>query len=49
MAGLSCSAAPSSQFFGYIVYQRLETDFLPSFDEGGFVIDFNASCGHQPY
>jgi CzcA family heavy metal efflux pump len=30
---------------GVGIYQHLETDFLPSFDEGGFVIDFNAPPG----
>jgi CzcA family heavy metal efflux pump len=27
------------------VYRQLESDFLPEFDEGGFVIDFNAPSG----
>jgi len=27
------------------VYRQLETDFLPDFDEGGFVIDYNAPPG----
>ncbi len=27
------------------VYRQLETDFLPAFDEGGFVIDYNAPPG----
>lgn len=31
--------------FGVLIYQRLESDFLPNFDEGGFVIDFNAPPG----
>lgn len=30
---------------GAFVYKSLKTDFLPSFDEGGFVIDFNAPPG----
>jgi CzcA family heavy metal efflux pump len=30
---------------GIFVYHQLETDFLPEFDEGGFVIDFNAPPG----
>ncbi len=30
---------------GLCLYQRLESDFLPDFDEGGFVIDFNAPPG----
>lgn len=29
----------------YFVYQQLESDFLPEFDEGGFVIDYNAPPG----
>lgn len=28
-----------------LVYRQLETDFLPSFDEGGFVIDYDAPPG----
>ncbi|MGO8699806.1 MAG: efflux RND transporter permease subunit [Limisphaerales bacterium] len=30
---------------GVVIYQNLKTDFLPEFDEGGFVIDFNAPPG----
>ena len=30
---------------GVNLYQQLKTDFLPSFDEGGFVIDYNAPPG----
>ncbi|HZT22365.1 MAG TPA: efflux RND transporter permease subunit [Verrucomicrobiae bacterium] len=30
---------------GIFVYRHLETGFLPSFDEGGFVMDFNAAPG----
>ena len=30
---------------GVLIYQRLQSDFLPAFDEGGFVIDFNAPPG----
>lgn len=30
---------------GVHLYQQLESDFLPGFDEGGFVIDFNAPPG----
>ncbi|MHB8522580.1 MAG: efflux RND transporter permease subunit [Limisphaerales bacterium] len=30
---------------GVFIYQHLESDFLPAFDEGGFVIDFNAPPG----
>ena len=28
-----------------LIYQRLESDFLPAFDEGGFVIDYDAPPG----
>lgn len=31
--------------FGVLIFRRLETEFLPSFDEGGFVIDFDAPPG----
>ena len=27
------------------IYRQLETDFLPDFDEGGFVMDYNAPPG----
>jgi len=30
---------------GIFIYQRLQTDFLPDFDEGGFVIDYWAPPG----
>ncbi len=30
---------------GVFIYLQLQTDFLPSFDEGGFVMDFNAPPG----
>lgn len=30
---------------GVVIYQHLQSDFLPPFDEGGFVIDFNAPAG----
>lgn len=30
---------------GAFVYQKLETDFLPPMDEGGFVIDYHAPWG----
>jgi CzcA family heavy metal efflux pump len=30
---------------GVVIYQNLKTDFLPSFDEGGFVIDYDAPPG----
>ncbi|HEY3864211.1 MAG TPA: efflux RND transporter permease subunit [Verrucomicrobiae bacterium] len=30
---------------GVLIYRHLETDFLPEFDEGGFVIDFSAPPG----
>ena len=31
--------------FGVVIYRNLQSDFLPGFDEGGFVIDFNAPPG----
>ncbi|HEY3757861.1 MAG TPA: efflux RND transporter permease subunit [Opitutaceae bacterium] len=30
---------------GMLIYRQLKTDFLPSFDEGGFVIDYTAPFG----
>jgi len=30
---------------GILIYQHLDSDFLPTFDEGGFVIDYNAPAG----
>lgn len=30
---------------GVVIYKNLKSDFLPEFDEGGFVIDFNAPPG----
>ncbi len=39
---LACAAILTASVF---VYQQLATDFLPSFDEGGFVIDYNAPPG----
>ena len=30
---------------GIFIYQHLESDFLPDFDEGGFVIDYWAPPG----
>ncbi|HVV70324.1 MAG TPA: efflux RND transporter permease subunit, partial [Verrucomicrobiae bacterium] len=30
---------------GVVIYQHLQSDFLPAFDEGGFVVDFNAPPG----
>ncbi len=30
---------------GYFMYRQLETGFLPNFDEGGFVMDFQAQPG----
>ncbi|HZR18477.1 MAG TPA: efflux RND transporter permease subunit [Verrucomicrobiae bacterium] len=32
-------------FLGVVIYRGLQSDFLPPFDEGGFVIDFNAPPG----
>jgi len=39
---LACAAVLVSSVF---IYLRLESDFLPEFDEGGFIIDFNAPPG----
>jgi CzcA family heavy metal efflux pump len=39
---LACGVVLVASVF---VYRQLETDFLPAFDEGGFVIDFNAPPG----
>jgi CzcA family heavy metal efflux pump len=39
---LGCGLILAASVFAY---ERLESDFLPDFDEGGFVIDFNAPPG----
>ena len=39
---LACALVLAAAAF---VYRQLESDFLPDFDEGGFVIDFNAPPG----
>ena len=39
---LACGAVLAGSFF---IYRQLESDFLPDFDEGGFVIDFWAPPG----
>jgi multidrug efflux pump subunit AcrB len=39
---LMCGAVFVASFF---IYRQLETSFLPAFDEGGFVMDFNAKPG----
>ena len=31
--------------FGIFIYRQLQTNFLPDFDEGGFVMDYNAPPG----
>ncbi|HEY1763734.1 MAG TPA: efflux RND transporter permease subunit [Opitutaceae bacterium] len=31
--------------FGFLIYRQLKSDFLPPFDEGGFIIDFEAPFG----
>jgi CzcA family heavy metal efflux pump len=38
----ACVAVLISSVF---IYRHLESDFLPAFDEGGFIIDFNAPPG----
>jgi CzcA family heavy metal efflux pump len=39
---LACAAVLVSAVF---IYWHLESDFLPDFDEGGFIIDYNAPPG----
>jgi CzcA family heavy metal efflux pump len=39
---LACGAVLVSSVF---IYRQLDSDFLPDFDEGGFIIDFNAPPG----
>ena len=39
---LLCGAVLASSV---LIYQHLESDFLPEFDEGGFIIDFHAPPG----
>jgi multidrug efflux pump subunit AcrB len=39
---LACGAVLVSSA---LIYRQLDSDFLPAFDEGGFVIDFNAPPG----
>ncbi|HEY5298897.1 MAG TPA: efflux RND transporter permease subunit [Verrucomicrobiae bacterium] len=39
---LACGAVLVSSFF---IYRQLDSDFLPDFDEGGFIIDFHAPPG----
>jgi len=39
---LACGAVLASSVF---IYRQLESDFLPTFDEGGFIIDFWAPPG----
>jgi multidrug efflux pump subunit AcrB len=39
---LACGGLLAGSVF---IYRQLESDFLPGFDEGGFVIDFNAPPG----
>lgn len=42
---LTMTACVLIAVLGVFIYQNLKTDFLPSFDEGGFVIDYNAPAG----
>ncbi len=44
-AGLTLLACGGILVASVLVYRQLATDFLPTFDEGGFVIDFNAPPG----
>jgi CzcA family heavy metal efflux pump len=39
---LACGGVLVASFF---IYRQLDSDFLPDFDEGGFVIDFHAPPG----
>jgi CzcA family heavy metal efflux pump len=39
---LACGVVLVSSVF---IYRQLDSDFLPDFDEGGFIIDFNAPPG----
>jgi CzcA family heavy metal efflux pump len=39
---LACAGVLASSVF---IYQKLQSDFLPEFDEGGFIIDFHAPSG----
>ncbi|MBU6400649.1 MAG: efflux RND transporter permease subunit, partial [Verrucomicrobia bacterium] len=43
--GLTLAGCALVAGMGVFIYQQLESDFLPAFDEGGFVIDFNAPPG----
>ena len=36
---------PGGMLLGFGIYSRLDSDFLPPFDEGGFVIDYFAPYG----
>ena len=42
---LTLGACAGILVLGIGIYQKLETDFLPPFDEGGFVIDYVAPFG----
>jgi CzcA family heavy metal efflux pump len=42
---LTLAACAGVCVLGIGVYQRLETDFLPAIDEGGFVIDYHTPWG----
>ena len=42
LAVIACMGVLASSVF---IYRHLESDFLPAFDEGGFIIDFNAPPG----
>src|SRR5208337_4428892 len=43
--GLTLLACGLVLIAGVFIYQRLQSDFLPDFDEGGFVIDYWAPPG----
>ncbi|HZM04171.1 MAG TPA: efflux RND transporter permease subunit [Candidatus Saccharimonadales bacterium] len=42
---LTLAACVLIAILGVVIYRNLKTDFLPNFDEGGFVIDYNAPPG----
>ncbi len=42
---LTMAACGLIAILGVLIYRNLKTDFLPTFDEGGFVIDYNAPAG----
>jgi CzcA family heavy metal efflux pump len=43
--GVTLSACVVVLLLGVVIYSRLDSDFLPAMDEGGFVIDYHAPWG----